>query len=267
MEVENKYGVKDWDNYYVTEKRIHIALKRGFFISYDIFLCDSILEKYLSKYKGPLKNAPKICEIGCGDGKLVKKLSDKFGYEPFGIEWSKPATNGARKLGVNVIEGDVFDKNLLDKYSKFFDIVYSYGFIEHINPPEKAINVHLTLLKPGGYFFVQIPRFKDFNYWRIKFFRPDLLPLHNLEIMEEEKLRVLCNRPNIEELFCRNYGTFKLRVPMDKKNLKYYFLKCLCLLEYPLNPLFRILFGRRGFETKLFSPAVIFIGRKKINYE
>jgi SAM-dependent methyltransferase len=267
MEVENKYAVKDWDNYYATEKKIHIAPKKGFFISYDIFLHDSILEKYLSKYEGPLKNAPKICEIGCGDGKLVKKLSDKFGYEPFGIEYSKPAADKARKFGINVILADIFDKNLLTKYKNFFDIVYSYGFIEHITPPEKAIDAHLSLLKPNGYFFIQIPRFKGFNYWKVKFFRPDLLPLHNLEIMEEEKLRVICNRPDVEELFCQNYGTFKLRVPMDKKNLKYYLLKCLYLLEYLSGPLLRVLFGKRGFETKLFSPAVIFIGRKDFNYE
>ena len=261
--IKNKYRVKDWDDYYITEKNIHIPPKKGFFVSYDIFLCDSILESYLPKHKNGLENAPKICEIGCGDGKLVSKLAKKFGYKPFGIEYSKPAINQAKKLGVNIIEGNVFDKALLDKYSNFFDIVYSYGFIEHIKPPEKVVDTHLSLLKPGGYFFIQMPRLKGFNYQRIKFFRPDLLSLHNLEIMEAEKLRALCKRSNVKELFCRNYGTFKLRVPMNRKNSKYYLLKFACLSEYILNPIFRLLFDRRGFETKLFSPAVIFIGKKK----
>ena len=264
MEIKNKYKINDWDNYYTAEHRIHIAPKRGFFVSYDIYLCDSILERYLPKYNGSLKNRPKICEIGCGDGKLVKKLADKFNYEPFGIEYSQPAINEAKKLGVNVISGDVFDRVLLEKYENFFDIVYSYGFIEHINPPEKVVDIHLLLLKPNGYFFIQMPRFKGFNYWKIKFFRPDLMPLHNLKIMEKDHLQAICNRPDVKELFCQNYGTFRLRVPMDTKNAKYYFLRLLCFFEYLFNPIFRLLFGRHGFETKLFSPAIIFIGRKHL---
>jgi len=265
MEVENKYELKDWDEYYSFERKIVIKPTEGFFCFYDIYLCDKILERYLPKNNNSLEKL-KICEIGCGDGKLIKKLAEKFNYEPYGIEYSKPAVSEARKRGVTVIEGNVFNKDLIKKYLKFFDIIYSYGFIEHINPPEKAIDVHLALLKDGGYFFIQIPRFKGFNYWKVKFFRPDLLRLHNLEIMEEEKLRFICKRENVEELFCRNYGTFKLRVPMNKKNLKYYILRVLCVFEYLLSPLFRIIFSQRGFETKLFSPAVIFI-RIKINHK
>jgi len=264
MEIQNKYKIEDWDNYYKYEKPIYVKPKNGFFMPYDIFLCDAILEKYLPYYNGKTKEkAPKICEIGCGDGRLVKKISEKFNYIPFGIEYSKPAIEEAKKLGINIIEGDVFDDTILNKHKNYFDIVYSYGFIEHINPPNKAVDIHLSLLKPGGYFFIQIPRFKGFNYWKIKFFRPDLLPFHNLDIMESEKIRSLCKKNNVEELFVGNYGTFKMRVPMNKKNYKYYLLKILSLLEYLLGPILRLIFGWHGFETKFFSPAIIFIGRRK----
>jgi len=263
MEIDNKYQVKDWDYYYHTEKKMHIKSGSGFFIPYDIFLCDAILNKYLPKYNiisGD--NMPKVCEIGCGDGKLVKKISHRFGYKPFGIEYSSIAANAARQIGVTVIEGDAFSMDIQNRYREYFDIIYSYGFIEHINPVEKAIDIHLSLLKPGGYFFIQIPRIKGFNYWKFKFFRPDLISLHNLDIMEDTKLAALCNRPNVEKLFCRNYGTFKLRVPMDKKTFKYYLLTCLCFGESLSSPLFRLFFRDHGFETKFFSPSIIFIGKK-----
>ena len=256
--VENKQSAELWNEYYKKEK---INPRVGFFSSYDIFLHDRITAKYLPFNKKEKKEV-KICEIGSGDGKLLKKIADNFNYEPFGVEFAKGPIRQAKERGINVIEGDVFNKELLEKYKEHFDVVYSYGFIEHIMPPEKAVEVHSQLLKKGGYFFIQIPRLKGFNYLKFKIFRPDLIPLHNLDIMEEEQLRRLCKKENIKELFCKNYGTFKLRIPMAKKNIRWYILKFICSLEYILNPICRLVFKDKGFETKLFSPCVIFIGKK-----
>lgn len=258
--LENKYSLEVWEDYYKNEKKTHIKPKGGFFQSYDLYLCDCIFEKYLLRNFGDKKDM-KICEIGFGDGKLLKKIADRFNYEPWGIEYSKEAVGTAEKE-VNGILGDVFDQSLTDKYREFFDIVFSYGFIEHIIPPEKAIEAHLKILKKGGVLILQIPRLKKFNWLKARIFRPDLLPLHNLAIMEEDVLSFLVKKCGVQELFCKNYGTLKLRFPMANKGLKRLILNIICSLEYVLNPLFRFLFRGRGFETKLFSPAVIFIGRK-----
>lgn len=255
---ENKQSSELWNKYYKEEK---INPMVGFFSAYDIFLCDSILSKHLP-FNEKNKEEVKICELGSGDGKLLKKIADNFNYTPFGIEFAKGPIEQAKEMGINVIEGDVLDTVILEKYKAHFDVVYSYGFIEHIMPPEKAIEAHLKLLKRGGYFFIQIPRLKGFNYLKFKIFRPDLLPLHNLEIMEQEVLSRLCKKENIQEIFCKNYGTYKLRVPMSKKNFRYIILKIISSLEYILNPLFRLVFKDKGFETRLFSSCVMFIGKK-----
>lgn len=261
--IENKYKQEDWDEYYDKEKKNHIKPKLGLFSFYDLFLCRSILEKYLPKYAGNLNQRPKMCEIGSGDGKLIKQLADLFGYKPIGIEYSESGAKIAQREGVETIVGDAFDKSLLEKYSESFDLVYSYGFVEHIIPPQKAIDMHLSLLKKGGYFFIQIPRLKGFNYWKFRTFRPDLPPLHNLKIMEEEALRQVCQRDSVQEMFCKKYGTIKLRLPLAKKNASWYFFKMLSFFDqYFFSPILRLFFGEKGFETKLFSPSVIFIGRK-----
>lgn len=263
MDVKNLHKQQDWENYYVDNIPLQVKLKAGIFTSYDIFLCDSLIDRYLPKYHGPKKDQPIITELGSGDGKLLKKIAKMIGHNPIGIEYSKEAAKIAEKNGIETIVGDVFDKKLLAKYKNYFNVVFSYGFVEHIIPPEKAIKIHLDLLKPGGYFIVQIPRFKAFNFLRLKFFRPDLLEHHNLNIMNEDVLEKLCKIPNVEKVYCGNYGTLKLRLPMNKKGIKYYLLKIVCSLDYILNPTFKLLFGNKGFETYFFSPAVMFIGRKK----
>lgn len=260
MKIINKYKKSVWDNHYSGEVKIHIKPKEGFFASYDIYLCRSLIKRYVPKFS---TETAKICEIGSGNGKLVKDFSVMLGCQPYGVEYSKKAATGADKLGVKTIFADAFDPAFLKKYQNYFDVVFSYGFIEHIVPPKKAAQVHFQIAKPGGYVIIQIPRFKGFNLLKAKIFRPDLIPLHNLDIMNEDVLEVACKSAEIEKLCCKNYGTLKFRFPMEKKNVRFYLLKAICFLEHITNPLFRILFGDRGFETDFFSPAVIFIGRKK----
>src|ERR1035437_8913379 len=167
--MKNKFSLDGWENYHKNDGKMHIKPKTKFFESYDVFLCDSILKKYLPFNNGDKKNI-KICEIGSSDGKLVKKISDGFNYQPFGVEYASEPIKQAEKRGVEVIKGDIFDKNILEKYKEYFDVVYSYGFIEHIIPPEEAVAVHLQILKRGGIFFMQIPRLKGFNYLKFKIF-------------------------------------------------------------------------------------------------
>lgn len=261
MKVSNKYKQSVWEDYYSGERKIHIKPKIGLFSSYDIFLCDVLIQKYIPRFSN--KKA-RICEIGSGDGKLLKKFAKMLGCQPYGVEYSKEAAKEASKNGVKTIIKDAFDKQFLRKYKNHFDVVFSYGFAEHIIPPEKAVKIHYDILKPGGYIVIQIPRFRGFNLLKAKILRPDLIPLHNLDLMNEDALERACKNSKIEKLCCKNYGTFKFRFPMEKKNIRYYLLEAICYLEYIINPMLRILFGEKGLETYLFSPAVMFIGRKKL---
>lgn len=260
--IKNRYKHQNWEDYYTGERKIHIKPKSGVFTSYDIYLCDSILKRYLPHDLHSSRKRPSLCEIGSGDGNLVKKVAEMLGYAAYGIEYAKEGARQSRAIGVNTTITDAFSPTVLKKYKHFFDVVFSYGFIEHIYPPEKAVKLHLDLVKPGGYIVIQIPRFRGFNYWKVKFFRPDLLPLHNLSIMNADVLSKICSLQGVKTIYCANYGTIKLRLPMNKKNFRYYLLKTTCLLEYLLNPLLRLIYKDKGFETNYFSPAVMYIGQK-----
>jgi len=262
MEVKNKYSQNMRDDYYSWEKRHHVQIKKAsFFQSYDIYLCDEILKKHLPKATSDQKL--KIVELWSGDGKMLKKLWKMFNYDPIGLEYSPEWVKMWLNNWVETKLCDVFDENDIQPYLNSFDVVFSYGFIEHIIPVEKAIIQHLKLLKPGGYLILQIPRIKGFNYRKFKFFRPDLIPLHNLELMEDYILSKHCKGfPELKEIFCKNYGTFKIRVPLLKQWWKYYLGKIIAYLEYITNPLLRFLFGKKWCESRFFSPSIIYIWKK-----
>lgn len=262
MNIKNLHILQYWSSYYDVNETVAIKQNSGVFTSYDIYLCDEILKKYLPKFAKTGSATRKMCEIGSGEGKLLVKFARMFGCAPYGIEYARDVAQKSKSRGVHAIIGDAFDKNITKKYRNAFDIVFSYGFIEHILPPSKAVQLHLDLVKPGGYFVIQIPRFKGFNWWRLKFFRPDLIAGHNMNIMEPDIMERLCALPNIQKIYCGMYGTYKLRLPIGVGTPKYYLLRAICLVEYILNPILRLLFGNRGFETSFFSPAVMFIGKK-----
>lgn len=263
MNIKNLHEKQDWENYYKDHAPLQVKLKSGIFTSYDIYLCDYLINRYLPRYNGTKEKQPVICEIGSGDGLLIKKIANMVNYKPYGIEYSTRAVKKARGNGVETYIGDAFDIKVRKKFKNKFDAIFSYGFVEHILPVEKAVNIHVDLVKPGGYVIIQIPRFRGFNFWRLKLFRPDLIENHNLEIMNGKTLERVCKNSKLKKIYCNNYGTFKLRLPMEKKDFKFYVLKGICTLDYILNPFFRLFFGNKGFETYLFSPSVMFIGKKK----
>ena len=49
MAIKNKYKLNAWNEYYEKEKKIHLKHRAGFFSSYDIYLCESILKKFLQQ--------------------------------------------------------------------------------------------------------------------------------------------------------------------------------------------------------------------------
>lgn len=95
----------------------------------------------------------KILEIGGGDSRIIKKLSEK--NECWMIDKFEGADNGL--LGVPKIDGvkvvqdfmGNFTANLLDEY---FDCIFSISVIEHISLDflESFFNDCARVLKPGG---------------------------------------------------------------------------------------------------------------------
>jgi len=106
-----------------------------------------IFKSFLLEKKISSKNI--ALEIGCVPGIFLGYLCKNFGYFPEGIDFvkdSKKITQGTlKKFGIN--KSIVYEEDFLGwKPTKKYDLVCSFGFIEHFKDTTRIILKHVTLL-------------------------------------------------------------------------------------------------------------------------
>lgn len=127
--------------------------------SYGNFAIQSLLRAH-----PPVRPDYSLIEIRCAQGNDLVNLHRTSGYEPYGIEYSHSGVistlETSRRYGfntVNVIETDCLDLESHNRFRGNCDVVFSAGFIEHFDLPDEVLNLHVNLLKTGGYLICIIP--------------------------------------------------------------------------------------------------------------
>lgn len=92
-------------------------------------------------------------EIGCGQGYLLYLLKEIGAKTCIGIEPDPRGQEGAAKYNVEIIR-DFFNVSLLNER---FDVVFSYGVLEHIQKPLEFIKDLTNCLKDDGIIFSAVP--------------------------------------------------------------------------------------------------------------
>jgi 2-polyprenyl-3-methyl-5-hydroxy-6-metoxy-1,4-benzoquinol methylase len=238
----------------------------GLFRSYsDWLLWDVILPKYL-----PRRAGARVLEVGSAPGNNLVRLHRLFGYVPYGVDYSDTGVAVNRQVfaqqglpAENVIHADFLSEPFHAQYRGFFDVVMSAGFIEHFDDPRAVVNRHWDLLAPGGYLVISIPNLGGFNRTLQGTFDRRLLAIHNLQIMSKGTFAALFEREGLAPLFCDYLGTLNFGLFVAPKWSAPWFLLSSCkALQVLMNPILRVLFGRRGCESPALSPYLIFIGIK-----
>ena len=116
---------------------------------YSSFVFHKLLTAYL-----PVRPDWCTIEIGCAPSDHLVNLHRNFGYKPYGVEYSHSGViltrETFRRHGFDtssIIEADFFDQEFHNRFRGSFDVVLSSGFIEHFNPPDEVVSLHVNLLK------------------------------------------------------------------------------------------------------------------------
>ncbi len=108
-----------------------------------------------------VERGSRVLDVGCGDGSLLRLLSDKRGVDARGIELSQRGVNDCVAKGLSVIQGDA-DTDLFDYPDDAFDYVILSQTLQATHRPKIIIE---QMLRIGRRAIVSFP---NFGHWRIR---------------------------------------------------------------------------------------------------
>jgi 2-polyprenyl-3-methyl-5-hydroxy-6-metoxy-1,4-benzoquinol methylase len=136
----------------------------------------------------------KYLEVGCAPGKMLSWVAAVLKADVAGLDFSERGLALTRTLfrALN-LQGDLRYEDFFQHTFEpgTFDVVSSFGLIEHFDDPRDIVRRHVLLLKPGGLALIVIPNYMGIYGFLQQHFDRDNLALHNLEIMNRRILESL----------------------------------------------------------------------------
>ena len=182
------------------------------------FKNDRVIAQTILDYVPVATENQTALEIGCASGKWMLFLYEKLNYNVHGFEYLDIA---AEKTRENLLICDVPDKKFDVITADFltqvpiakYDLVTSFGFIEHFDNYQDIFNKHLSYTKKGGYVVIGFPNFRGLNYYIQLFIDKisgtDIIKNHNILMMDKKIMETMLNNLNKGILFIDYIGGFE----------------------------------------------------------
>ncbi|OCX50664.1 methyltransferase type 12 [Mucilaginibacter sp. PPCGB 2223] len=161
--------------------------------------------------------------------------------------------NGLKYEDISVIEADLFTYQPVKKY----DLVSSFGLIEHFNDLKDIIARHVALLNPKGTLFITLPNFTGINGWIQRRYDPENYAKHNIGSMNPQLLASVCKELGLVEVESYYHGRFSVWLENNAQQTG--LVKSIVRSIWLAGKLFTKLVP---VETKALSPYIVLKARK-----
>ncbi len=173
------------------------------------------IESHISKFNG------KCLEIGCFPGGILT-IFGELGYELHGIDLTpRVEVDLPRWLKLKGYRVGQFDRIDILQFSpnEQYDIVSSFGFIEHFSDWRGMLLKHVSLVKKGGVLIIETPNFRGViqRFLHLAFDKKNYMR-HNIDSMKILEWRRIVEEIGFEIIFCGYFGNFLFWVDDDERN-------------------------------------------------
>ncbi len=163
--------------------------------------------------------------------------------------------NGMNYEDISIIEADLFTY----QPEKRYDLVTSFGLVEHFYDLKDIIARHIALLNPEGTLFITLPNFTGVNGWIQRKFDSENYDKHNISSMDPELLMQICRELGLIEVESYYHGRFS--VWLENRSQQSVIVKALVKLIWLVGKIFtRIV----TVESKRLSPYIVLKARKAV---
>lgn len=254
-----EYWSREWENYKIPDPD-SIPVRTA-----SNYLQWCYHELFTRLFMNPAEGL-KILEIGCGNSAWLPYFNRYWKMNVTGIDYSDVGCRKAeyimKKVSANgeVIHADMFDPpaELIGK----FDIVCSFGVMEHFKDTKNALLAASRFVKPGGYLLTTVPNLYGVNGWMQKVFSREIFDIHEVLSPDDLEHSLPVDFEAIGSGYFINFSFYANPGIPDKGNRLYWvkrsILKVTALISramwwFELN-IFRFR-SRRGHASAVYSYA------------
>lgn len=133
----------------------------------------------------------KTCiELGALPGNYLAYFNKEYSYSITGLDFSTHSKVFFDTMKINKIKDFNFIKaNILSyKSPKKYDLVCSFGLIEHFDDINGILKKHVELLSGDGSLLVTVPNFRYLQWLYHRVFDSKNLSIHNIDAMRSKKI-------------------------------------------------------------------------------
>jgi 2-polyprenyl-3-methyl-5-hydroxy-6-metoxy-1,4-benzoquinol methylase len=124
-------------------------------------------EYFLQLFSKMETSGKKLLEIGCARSAWLPYFAKEFGFNVSGIDYSDTGCSQAEQLLLKAgVEGKVICGNFFfppDHFIEAFDVVISFGVVEHFRDTSGCLRAFSRFLKAGGLLFTNLPNLVGLN--------------------------------------------------------------------------------------------------------
>jgi SAM-dependent methyltransferase len=257
------YWSKEWSNYKIPDFRTIPIRKASNYIQW------SYHQLFAQIFNKEDVNGKSILELGCGNSAWLAYFNKEWGMEVSGLDYSEEGCRKSRyildkaNVSGDVIHSDMFDapKELVGR----FDIVCSFGVIEHFEDTTGAVSAASVFLKPGGLLITTVPNHNGITGVFQKTFSKEIFDIHKILSVSDLDLAVKNSGLSLEHSgYFINFSLYANPGIPGKGNAFFKIKKLLLKITSLISRVYwwlelktKVLSG-----SKSYSAAIFCVGRK-----